>query len=202
MKILIACEYSGRVRDAINVSDRQNEHHVISCDLLPSESKVPGLHHQGDALELAYGKEWDMMISHPPCTYLSNSGVSWLHKQEGRWEKLDKGAAFFKALLNAPIKKILVENPIPHRYAVERIGRKYDQLIQPYQFGHPERKATCLWLKNLPKLKPTDDVKEKMLQLPKSEAQRLHWLPPSKDRAKLRSLTYQGIANAIAAQYT
>ena len=125
-----------------------------------------------------------------------------MHKQEGRWEKLDKGAAFFKALLNAPIKKILVENPIPHRYAVERIGRKYDQLIQPYQFGHPERKATCLWLKNLPKLKPTDDVKEKMLQLPKSEAQRLHWLPPSKDRAKLRSLTYQGIANAIAAQYT
>ena len=202
MKILVACEYSGRVRDAIRIADVNQEHHVVSADLLPCESPNPGFHYQGDALDLAYGEHWDLMIAHPPCTYLSISGVSWLHRKEGRWAKLDAGAKFFKHLLEAPIEKICIENPIPHKYAVQRIGRKYDQLVQPYHFGHPERKATCFWLKGLPHLKPTNDVQEEMLQLPKSEAQRLHWLPPSADRAKLRSLTYQGIADAIAMQYT
>ena len=201
MKILIACEYSGTVRDAIRAADYKQQHHVVSADLLPCESKNPGFHYQGDALDLAFGQDWDCMIAHPPCTYLANSGVSWLHRQEDRWEKMRAGAAFFKQLLDAHIDMIAVENPIPHKYAVEIIG-KYDQLIQPYQFGHPERKATCLWLKNLPELKPTNDVKAEMLQLPKSEAQRLHWLPPSADRAKLRSLTYQGIADAMAMQWT
>jgi len=200
MKILVACEYSGRVRDAIRIADANQEHHVVSADLLPCESPNVGFHYQGDALDLAYGEHWDMMIAHPPCTYLSNSGVSWLHRQKGRWAKLDEGAKFFKDLLDAPIKRICIENPIPHKYAVQRIGRKYDQLVQPYHFGEDASKATCLWLKNLPKLKPTKVILKSRYanQTPSGQNK----LGPSVDRAKLRSLTYQGIADAIAMQYT
>lgn len=195
MRILIACEYSGRVREAF----RKLGHDAWSCDLLPSDDDSP-YHIQGDVLE-QLDKGWDMMIAHPPCTYLANSGVSWLYKQEGRWENMREGAEFFKALLKAPIPLIAVENPIMHKYAVEIIGRRQDQAIQPYMFGHLERKATCLWLKGLPLLKPTDDVKEEMLKLPKNVQQRLHYLPPSKDRWKIRSTTYQGIADAMAKQW-
>jgi len=194
MNVLVACEFSGIVRDAFIAEG----HYAMSCDLLRSERA--GNHWWGpvqDVLDFA----WDLMIAHPPCTYLANSGVSWLHRQEGRWEKLDEGAAFFKMLLDADIPHIAVENPIPHKYAVERIGRKYDQLIQPYMFGHPERKATCFWLKNLPKLRETNNVKEEMMRLPKSQAQRVHYTPPGPDRWKIRSRTLSGIAQAMASQW-
>jgi len=141
------------------------------------------------------------MIAHPPCTYLSNSVVCWLHKDKSRWGKLDDGATFFKKLMDAPIDMIAIENPIPHKYAVERIGGKYQQLIQPWMFGHMERKATCLWLKGLSKLVETDIVKEEMLKLPKSVQQRIHYMSPGKDRAKERSKTFSGIAKAMAEQW-
>ena len=205
MKILVACEFSGKVREAFRAKGHDK---VVSCDLMPSDDNSP--HHIiGDVRDVIESQEkyeprfqFQTMIAHPPCTYLANSGVSWLHRQDHRWAKLDEGAEFFSYLLNCNIPKIAIENPIPHRYGVERIGRKYDQIIQPYEFGHAERKATCLWLKGLPKLIPTSNLKEEMESRPKALAQRLHYLPPSKDRWKLRSETFQGIANAIADQWS
>lgn len=187
MKVLIACEFSGTVRDAFMAQG----HDAISCDLLPSES--PGPHIQCDIMNVDLSK-YDLMIAHPPCTYLCNSGVVWLHRDKSRWDKMREAAKFFKYLLDAPVKHIAVENPIMHKYAVEIIGRRQDQVIQPWQFGHGETKATCLWLKNLPKLKPTNIVE--------GREQRLHKLPPSKDRWKLRSMTYKGIAEAMAKQWS
>lgn len=199
MKVLVACEFSGIVRDAF----RRRGHDAWSCDLLPTDSN-PRFHIQGDILKHLKEKAdtYDLMIAHPPCTYLANSGVCWLYKKKNRWDAMERGAKFFKSLLDAKIDKIAVENPIPHKYAVRIIGRKYDQIIQPYMFGHPERKATCLWLKNLPKLLPTNNVKAQMLALPKSKAQRIHYLPPSSNRWKLRSLTFIGIAEAMATQWS
>lgn len=197
MKILIVCEYSGRVREVF----RKLGHDAQSCDLLPSDDNSP-YHYQGNVFDILYDGSWDMMIAHPPCTYLTNAGVSWLHKRPERWEQMREGAKFFKALLEAPIQLIAVENPIMHKYAVEIIGRRQDQVIQPWMFGHMERKATCLWLKGLPQLTPTNNVKEAMLELPKNVQQRLHYLPPGKDRWKLRSITYQGIADAMAEQWS
>jgi hypothetical protein len=195
MKVLVACEYSGVVRDAFTKAG----HDATSCDLLPSES-TNGKHFQGDVMEIL-AQDWDLLIAHPPCTYLTNSGVCWLHKDPSRWALLDEGAAFFKSLLEAPIRMKCIENPIQHKYAKERIGRKQNQVIQPWMFGHMEQKATCLWLEGLPLLQPTNNVKAQMLELPKRERERLHYLPPSKDRWKLRSTTYQGIADAMAAQW-
>ena len=195
MKVLVACEYSGKVREAF----RALGHDAWSCDLLPADDGSV-FHIQGDVLEII-NDGWDLMIAHPPCTYLCNSGVSWLHRIEGRWDQMREGAEFFKALLNAPIPKICIENPIMHKYAKEIIGDNYAQLVQPYQFGHPESKATCFWLKGLEPLQETENVKEQWQALPKKEAQRLHMLPPSKDRWKIRSETYQGIANAMAQQW-
>lgn len=141
MKILIACEFSGVVRSEF----LKKGHEVWSCDILPTD--IDGPHIQGDVLEVL-DRGWDMMIAHPPCTYLSNSGVCHLHTEAGRWEKLDKAARFFKTLLNADIGKIAVENPIMHGYGKDRIGGvKQSQVIQPWMFGHTEKKATCLWLK-------------------------------------------------------
>lgn len=194
MKILIACEFSGIVREAF----KSKGHEVLSCDLLPTE--IPGNHYQGSVLDVIY-KGWDMMIAHPPCTYLANSGVQHLHKDIKRWEKLFQGAEFFKFLLNYPIPKICVENPIMHKYGKQLIGSQASQIIQPWMFGHLEQKATCLWLKGLPALQETKNVKTEMLKLPKNERERLHYLPPSEDRQKLRSLTYQGIANSMAEQW-
>lgn len=195
MKVLVACEYSGRVRDAFIALG----HEAMSCDLLPTDS--PGPHHQGDVFDII-NDGWDLMIAHPPCTYLSNSGVCHLHKDASRWPKLFDGAAFFKRLLNAPIEKIAIENPIMHKYAKTLIGGvKQSQVVQPWMFGHMEQKATCLWLKGLPLLTETNNVKAEMLLLPKSERERLHYLPPSPDRWKLRSTTYQGIADAMASQW-
>ena len=186
MKVLVACEYSGIVRDAFIAKG----HDAISCDLLPTDA--PGPHYQGDVFDII-NDGFDIMIAHPPCTYLTNSGVSWLHKRPERWKQLDDGASFFKALLNADIPKIAVENPIMHKYAVERIGRKQDQVVQPWMFGHGETKGTGFWLKNLPLLVPTNIVE--------GREQRLHKLPPSADRWKIRSTTFQGIANAMAEQW-
>jgi hypothetical protein len=171
----------------------------MSCDLLPTD--VAGPHHQGDVFDLDLS-EFDLMVAHPPCTYLTNAGVTWLHRDPDRWAKLDDGAAFFKRLLEAPIPRICVENPIMHKYAKERIGGvKQSQVVQPFRFGHMEQKATCLWLKGLPLLQPTNNVKAEMMALPDNQRQRLHYLPPSADRWKLRSTTYQGIADAMAAQW-
>ena len=186
MKVLVACEYSGKVRDAFI----RGGHEAMSCDLLPSDSEGP--HYQGDVFDII-NDGWDLMVAHPPCTYLCNSGVSWLHKLEGRWDKMKDGANFFKMLLNCDIPKLAIENPIMHKYAVEIIGRRQNQVIQPWMFGHGETKATCLWLKGLPELKPTNIVE--------GREQRLHKLPPSPERWKLRSTTYQGIADAMASQW-
>ena len=196
MKVLVACEYSGTVRDAF----LRRGHDAVSCDLLPTDS--PGPHYQGSVTDiLADG--WDLMIAHPPCTYMTNSGVTWLHKDPARWALLDEAAKFFSELLNAPIPRIAIENPIMHKHAKERIGNiKQTQVIQPWMFGHTEQKATCLWLKGLQALTPTNNVKEEMLKLPARERQRLHYLPPSADRWKLRSTTYKGIAEAMATQWT
>ena len=186
MRVLVACEYSGKVRDAFIAQG----HDAISCDILSTESTGP--HYQGDVFDII-DQDWDLMIAHPPCTYLTNSGVRWLHQRPERWGQLKEGAEFFKALLEADIPKIAVENPIMHKYAVDIIGRRQDQIIQPWQFGHGETKATGFWLKGLPKLQPTDIVE--------GREQRVHLLPPSKDRWKLRSTTYQGIADAMALQW-
>tara|TARA_R100000951_G_scaffold25408_3_gene21636 strand:+ start:2178 stop:2768 length:591 start_codon:yes stop_codon:yes gene_type:complete len=195
LKILVACEFSGTVRDAF----LKKGHDAISCDILEGEGDGP--HYQGDIRDILYNG-WDLIIAHPPCTYLANSGVSWLHKDETRWPKLDEAAKFFNLFLNLPNQKICVENPIMHKYAKERIGnRNQSQVIQPWMFGHLEQKATCLWLRGLPLLKETKNVKEDMLALTSAERQKLHWLPPSPNRWKLRSKTYQGIADAMADQW-
>ncbi|RKX64539.1 MAG: DNA cytosine methyltransferase [Tenericutes bacterium] len=192
MKILIACEHTGVVRDAF----RARGHDAVSCDLLPSETDGP--HIVGDVLNYLY-EDWDMMIAHPPCTYLSSSGLHWNNKIPGRAEKTLEAVQFANTLMNAPIYKIVIENPIG------RLGtaiRKADQIIQPFQFGHPESKSTCLWLEHLPLLVPTE-----ILEMPEcgywdnQTPSRQNKLGPSKDRWKLRSATYQGIADAMANQW-
>lgn len=192
--ILVACEFSGVVRNAFI----KRGYDAISCDLLPSQSDGP--HIQGDVLEIL-DDDWDLIIAHPPCTYLANSGVCHLKNNVERWKQMEDGANFFKTILNNKCKYICVENPIPHHFAVEKIGRKYDQIVHPWMFGHMEQKSTCLWLKNLPKLVETDNVKNEMMKLPESERQRNHWLPPSPVRGYLRSITFTGIANAMAEQW-
>ncbi len=194
MKVLIACEFSGVVRDAFI----SRGHDAWSCDFLPTDK--PGPHITGDVLEVI-GGGWDLMVAHPPCTYLCNSGVCHLHKSVNRWFELFKGAELFKSLLESSIPKIAIENPIMHGYAKQLIGEKQTQVIQPWMFGHAEQKATCLWLKGLPKLKHSKNVKEDLLKLDNKQRQRLHHLPPSKDRWKIRSTTFQGIANAMAEQW-
>lgn len=188
MRVLVACEFSGVVRRAF----RAKGHDAWSCDLLPTETKSKKYHLQCDVADIV-NDDWDLMIAHPPCTYLCNSGVRWLHEQKGRWKKMRDAAMFFNLLLTSDIPKIAVENPIPHRYAVKHIGETYDQKIQPWQFGHGETKSTCLWLKGLPHLKPTDIVE--------GREQRIWKMAPSEDRGKLRSITYKGIAKAMADQW-
>lgn len=194
MKVLIACEYSGTVRDAFIARG----HDAMSCDILPSDKKGP--HYQGDVFDII-NDGWDMMIAHPPCTYLCNSGVCWLHKQDGRINKMKAGAEFFKKLLESDIFYIAVENPIMHKYAKEIIGQGPDQIIQPWMFGHKEKKATGLWLKGLPNLSRTTNLKDETDALPIEVQQRIHWQPPGKDRWKIRSTTFKGIAMAMAKQW-
>lgn len=192
MRVLVACEFSGVVREAF----RKKGHNAWSCDLLPSEDNS-FYHIQRNVLRVL-NCNWDLMIAHPPCTFICNSGVSWLHKDKSRWQSLHLATRFFNKLWNAPISRIAIENPIPHKYAELP---KYTQVIQPYQFGHAERKATCLWLKNLLPLQPTSDLYAEMMSLPKSQAQRIHYASPGKDRWKIRSKTFQGIAEAMADQW-
>ena len=202
MKVLVACEFSGTVRDAF----KARGHEALSCDLLPTES--PGEHHQGDIRDVLYD-EWDLIIAHPPCQYITNSGVRWLYqsvdgkrvRNQDRWDNLDAAAAFFRLFSNHPCERVCIENPIPHKYALARIGKKYSQIIQPWQFGHTEKKATCLWLKGLPPLQETHNVKEEMSLLPRSEQQKTWYASPSKDRWKKRSVTFSGIAEAMASQW-
>lgn len=197
MKVLIACEYSGVSRRAFQALG----HDVWSADFEPAEDGAKN-HYQGDCFDLINNQHFDLMIAHPPCTYMANSGVVWLHKDPARWKLLDEAAAFFLKLWNAPIKRKCVENPIMHKYAKERIGGlRQSQVIQPWMFGHLEQKATCLWLQELPLLMPTNDVKSEMLLLQKRERERLHYLPPSPTRWKERSRTYPGIATAFAQQW-
>jgi hypothetical protein len=186
MKILVGCEFSGVVRNAFS----KKGHYAISCDLLPSKS--PGNHYWGNLLDIL-DNDWDLCIFHPECTYLCNSGVRWLDGNDERYRNMVNSAKFFRKLLNSKCPKICVENPIPHKYALAIIGRKYDQIIQPWQYGHGETKATCLWLKGVPLLTPTSIVE--------GRADRIHKMPPSPDRWKLRSTTYQGIADAMAIQW-
>lgn len=188
-KILIACEFSGVVRDAF----RDRGHDAMSCDLLPTEAQGP--HYQGDVYDILNNR-WDLMIAHPPCQYLCNSGVRWLYnkdktKNTERWWNLDIAARFFKILLTTPhIPMVCVENPIPHGHA----GLPpYTQTIQPYEFGHGETKRTCLWLRGLPKLTPTNIVE--------GREPKVHFAAPGPDRWRRRSITPQGFADAMADQW-
>ena len=182
MKVLVACEYSGRVRDAFLAKG----HEAMSCDLLPTD--VPGPHHQGNVLDVI-NDGWDLMIAHPPCTHLAVSGARHCAAKQASGVQ-QEALEFVKRLLDAPIAKIALENPIS---IISSRIRKPDQIIQPWQFGHGETKATCLWLKGLPLLAPTKIVE--------GRADRIHKMPPSPNRWKLRSTTYQGIANAMAEQW-
>lgn len=196
-KILIACEES----QAVCIEFRNLGFEAYSCDLQECSGGHPEWHIIGDAIVALKSKKWDLVIAHPPCTRMANSGVMWLEKRN-LWKDLDEATTFFNEFVKYGKQgnKIAIENPIPHKYAVEKIG-KYSQGIQPYMFGHTERKATCLWLFGLPELKQTNNVMEAMKKLPKNEQQRIHYLPPGKERAKLRSKTFPGIANAMAAQW-
>lgn len=180
LKVLVACEYSGVVRDAFIAEG----HDAISCDLLPTEN--PGPHYQGDVFEII-NDGFDIMIGHPPCTHLAVSGARWFtEKKEQQAEALD----FVRRLMNVNIRHIAIENPVS---IISSQIRKPDQIIQPWMFGHGETKATCLWLKNLPKLKPTNIVEGRV--------QRVWLMPPGPDRWKERSRTFEGIAKAMAIQW-
>ena len=181
MRVLVACEYSGHVRDAF----RALGHDAMSCDLLPTE--VPGPHYQGDVRDVL-GDGWDLMIAHPPCTHLAVSGARYfIRKEREQLEALD----FVRLLLAAPIPRIALENPVS---VISTRIRKPDQVIQPWQFGHGETKATCLWLRGLPLLTPTNVVE--------GRENRVHRMPPGPDRWKERSRTFQGVADAMAAQWS
>lgn len=182
MRVVVVCEYSGRVRDAF----KRNGCDAWSCDILPTEAE--GNHLQCDALSIL-DQDWDLMIAHPPCTHLSVSGARW-HKGKIAAGLQQEALEFVLALMNAPIPQIYLENPVS---VISSKILKPTQIIQPWQFGHGEMKTTCLWLKGLPKLEWTNVVE--------GREQRLHYLPPSEDRGKLRSLTYQGIADAMGSQW-
>jgi site-specific DNA-cytosine methylase len=176
----VACEFSGIVRDAFIAEG----HEAMSCDLIPSER--PGPHYQGDVRDVL-NDGWDLMIAHPPCTYLAVSGARWFADRRSEQED---ALAFVRLLLEAPIPQIALENPVS---VISTRIRKPDQIIQPWMFGHPETKATCLWLKNLPRLEPTAVVD--------GRHGRVHREPPSPERWKNRSRTYSGIAEAMAGQW-
>ena len=195
----MACEFSGIVRDAFIAAG----HDAMSCDLLPTER--PGPHYQGDVRDVL-DDGWNLMVAHPPCTYLSNAGVRHLHSipsrngvlpkvhGEERWAAMREGAALFRDLMAAPIPRIAVENPIMHKYAVTEVGRRQDQVVQPWMFGEPVQKAVALWLVGLPLLLATGPICMERHQL-------VHKMSPSPDRAKKRSRFFPGIAAAMAKQW-
>lgn len=183
LRVLVACEFSGTVRRAF----RALGHDAWSCDLLPAEDGS-SYHYQEDAFLIAHGVPWDLMIAHPPCTHLAVSGARWF--KDKQWEQAE-ALKFVRRLLEAPITYIALENPVS---IISTAIRKPDQTIQPYEYGHGETKRTCLWLKNLPKLVPTNIVEGR-------EA-RIHKMPPGPDRWKERSRTFHGIAEAMAQQWS
>jgi len=202
MKVLVACEYSGVVRDAFAKAG----HDATSCDLLPSESPH-GKHFKGDVMEIL-AQDWDLLIAHPPCTYLCVSGIHWNNKRPERAAQTEEALKFVEALLGANIPKICLENPIG---VISTRIRKPNQIIQPYQYGHDASKQTCLWLKNLPPLQPTKFIEPRIVTTPSGKKAN-RWanqcdnyghdsLPPSADRWKIRSATYQGIADAMVEQW-
>ena len=186
MTVLVACEFSGVVRDAFG----RRGHDAVSCDLLPTER--PGRHFQRDVLKYLRWP-WDLVIAHPPCTRLCNSGVRWLHER-GLWAELDAACEFFRACYEANTPRVAVENPTMHRHALERIGiGAPDFALQPWEHGHGETKRTCFWTRGLPALRPSNVVD--------GRAPRVHRAPPSADRWKERSRTYEGVAEAMAEQW-
>jgi hypothetical protein len=192
MKILVACEYSGVVRDAFI----KRGHDAMSCDLLPTDA--PGPHYQGDVFDII-NDGWDLMIAHPPCTYLSVSGMHWTTRGLRDPQLTEDALTFVRRLMAAPIERIAIENPIS---VISSRIRKPDQIIQPWWFGHDASKKTCLWLIDLPPLKPTDMLPgDAKTRRGNQTASGQNKLPPSKDRWKIRSATYKGIADAMAEQW-
>ncbi len=195
MRVLIACEYSGRVRDAF----RATGHDAMSCDTLPSEAEGP--HYQGDVRDVLRDG-WDLMIAHPPCTYLSVSGMHWTTRGKRDPELTEDALAFVRLLMDAPIPRIAIENPVS---VISSRIRPPDQIVNPYQFGEDASKKTCLWLKGLPPLRPTAFVEPRMIDGKPRWGNQCdsgqNKLAPSDDRWKDRSRTYAGIAAAFASQW-
>lgn len=213
MNVLVACEFSGTVRDAFS----RRGHDAWSCDILPTESLLTqqeGKHIMGDAIDAIYSRDWDLLIAHPPCTFITNSGVRWLYpssedpkevkRAEARWQSLEYARNFFMAIHEAPVERIAIENPIPHCHADLP---DYTQCIQPWMFGVYESKATCLWLKNLEPLQPLYETKEQCresLGIPAGEKPkgRIHLMSPGPNRGKERSVFYPCFAEAMAEQWS
>lgn len=195
MKVLVACEYSGTVRDAFIAAG----HDAMSCDLLPTD--VPGPHYQGDVTDIL-GDGWDLMVAHPPCTYLSVSGMHWTTRGLRDPKLTEDALAFVRLLMDAPISRIAIENPVS---VISSRIRKPDQIIQPHEYGHDASKKTCLWLKGLPLLVPTQHVEPRIVNGKKRWGNQCdsgqNKLGPSDDRWKIRSETFTGIAQAMAAQW-
>lgn len=202
MKVLVACEYSGRVRDAFAVLG----HDAMSCDLLPTEA--PGKHYQGDVRDVLY-EEWDLIVAHPPCTYLSIAGNRWFNEdrygEKARKRKLDRldAISFFKLFTQVECQKVAIENPVGF---MSKAWKKPSQIVHPYQFGDAERKATCLWLKGLPLLKPTEIVEPEIIAYKNGKGTDSPWHMktlslPAEQRRKERSRTFVGIAKAMAEQW-
>lgn len=193
MRVLCACEESQAVTQEL----RRGGHEAYSCDLLPTSGRHPEWHIQADALEVVK-MDWDMVLAFPPCTHLSSSGARW-HEEKRRNGRQYMGIGLFLAFTALDhVPRVAIENPVG---IMSSWYRKPDQVIQPWMFGHPETKATCLWLKGLPPLIPTNDVREQMAALDPGERNRIHHMPPGPERGKLRSKTYQGIARAMAEQW-
>ncbi len=192
MKILVACEES----QAVTIELRKLGHEAYSCDIEPCSGGHPEWHLQQDVTPLLK-EHWDMIIAFPPCTHLAVSGAAWFEqkRKDGRQQQ---GIDFFMMFVNADCERIAIENPVG---IMSSVYRKPDQIVQPYEYGHMEQKKTCLWLKGLPLLQPTNNVYDQMMKLPKNKRERLHYLPPSAERAKLRSKTFPGIARAMAEQW-
>ena len=204
MRVLIACEFTGTVRRAME----RYGHDVMSCDLLPAADGASN-HYMGDVREIM-GDGWDMMIAHPTCKYLANSGSKHLYRgmkkingpEPARWRAMEAGVAFFLELLNAPIKRKAVENPIMHGHAKALVGRQQTQTVQPWWFGHKEMKATCFWLEGLPPLLPTRVVGPPPIDpTERKKWAKVHRAPPSPDRWKFRSQICSGLADAMGLQW-
>jgi hypothetical protein len=189
LRVLVACELSGRTRQAF----ARRGWDAWSCDLQPADDNG-AQHIQGDAREVLLARSWDLVIAHPPCTRLCNSGGRWLHERN-LWDDMREACKLFLACLESPAPHVAVENPVMHKYAVEIIGRRQDFSVQPWQFGDPAKKRTCFWTANLPPLVPTSS-------LTAADARpECHHASPGPQRARLRSMTYPGIARAMADQW-